>query len=420
MEERIDYRIARFTAEFVNPEVEQAFRAATHLARVRETRIAITIAALFYLAFAITDYLAVGDGERYHLIFLTRLGICAMGIAIAVSAGRFWRALTDGITPTLVESMALVGFLSITLLRPYESGWHGMSLMVMLLGVYVFIPNRFQLATAVAVCSTLGFIWLLIDHFQPPANYILTLSLLLVAINLFGILSAHRVSRLMREEYRDANVLRLANERLSQEIEVRQRLEGELRELVHRDHLTGISNRRHFFDQADHSLARSLANGTPVSLLIVDIDYFKQINDTYGHMHGDEVLKTLVGVCRSALGDVDMLARLGGEEFVVLLPGADLAAASAMAERLRSEAQRTPVRLQDATLYFTISLGVAQWQPEESLPVLMRRADEALYCAKYNGRNRCEHAASEARWGSLEPGRQRDQNSAPDPSSEQS
>lgn len=410
MEDVTDYRISRFTAEFAHPSTELAFREATHLARVRETRIAITIAALFYLAFAITDYLAVGMGEQYLLIFITRLSICGAGIAIALSAGRFWRALMDGVTPTLVESLALAGFLSITLLRPYESGWHGMSLMVMLLGVYVFIPNRFLPATSVAVLSTLAFIWFLIEHFQPPANYVLTLSLLLVALNLFGILTAHRISRLMREEYRDATILRRANERLSHEIEVRQRLEGELRELAHQDHLTGISNRRHFFDLADQAFTRTRASCAPLSLLIVDIDYFKQINDTYGHMHGDEVLKILVQVCRSALGEVDMLARLGGEEFVMLLPNADLAAASTLAERLRAEVQRTPVRLHEATLYFTISLGVAQWHPEESLLVLMRRADEALYLAKYNGRNRIETAAGQVRWGALEPGKPRDQN----------
>lgn len=416
MEDVTDHRISRFTAEFVHPTVELAFREATHLARVRETRIAIIIAALFYLAFAITDYLAVGMGEQYQLIFITRLSICGLGIAIALSAGRFWRALMDGVTPTLVEGLALIGFLSITLLRPYESGWHGMSLMVMLLGVYVFIPNRFLPAMLVAVLSTLAFIWLLVEHFQPPANYVLTLSLLLVALNLFGILTTHRISCLMREEYRDATILRRANERLSHEIEARQRLESELRELAHQDHLTGISNRRHFFDLADQAFAKARATGAPLSLLIVDIDYFKQINDTYGHMHGDEVLKVLVKVCRSALGEVDMLARLGGEEFVMLLPGADLAAASERAERLRAETQRAPVRLHEATLHFTISLGVAQWREEESLLFLMRRADEALYLAKFNGRNRIETADERVRWGALEPGKPRDQNTPPESS----
>jgi diguanylate cyclase (GGDEF)-like protein len=240
---------------------------------------------------------------------------------------------------------------------------------------------------------------------------------LLVALNLFGILTAHRISRLMREEYREASILRHANERLSHEIEMRQRLETELRDLAHQDHLTGISNRRHFFDLADQAFAKARATGAPLSLLIVDIDYFKQINDTYGHMHGDEVLKVLVRVCRSALGEVDMLARLGGEEFVMLLPGADLVAASERAERLRVEVQRAAVRLHEATLHFTISLGVAQWQPDESLLFLMRRADEALYLAKYNGRNRIETADERVRWGALEPGKPRDQNKLSDSSS---
>ncbi|HNA28814.1 MAG TPA: diguanylate cyclase [Thiobacillaceae bacterium] len=405
MEEEVgDYRISRWTAEFAAPGVEREFRAATHEAVVHDTRVAITIAALFYLAFAVTDYLAVGAGQSYEMIFLTRLVICAAGIVVAIGAGRFWRPLLDGLTPTVVESLALAGFLSITLLRPYESGWHGMSLMVMLLGLYVFIPNRFLLATLVAVTSTLVFVWLLVQHFQPPANYILTLSLLLAAINMFGILTAHRISRLKREEYRDATTLRLANTRLSREIETRQRLEAELRELALRDHLTGISNRRHFFDLADQAFARARETGEPLALLIVDIDYFKQINDTYGHVHGDEVLKVLVQVCRAALGDVEMLARLGGEEFVMLLPNTDLNAATTRAERLRAEVQRTPVRFHETSLYFTISLGVAQWQPEESLLILMRRADEALYAAKYNGRNRIETASPHVRWGALEPG----------------
>ncbi|MEW5788931.1 MAG: diguanylate cyclase [Pseudomonadota bacterium] len=414
MEAYGDYRISRFTAEFAETAVELAFREATHQSRVRETRHAITIAALFYLAFAITDYLAVGGAEEYLLIFITRLTICAAGILVAITAGRWWRLLMDGMTPTLVEALALAGFLSITLLRPYESGWHGMSLMVMLLGVYVFIPNRFLLATAVAVFSTLGFMWLLVAHFQPPANYVLTLGLLLAAINLFGILTAHRISRLTREEYRDAHILRLANEHLSREIEIRQRLEAELRDLAQRDPLTGIANRRHFFDLAEEAFARARAKGSPLSLLIADIDYFKQINDTYGHMHGDEVLKVLVRVCRQALGEVDMLARLGGEEFVMLLPDTDLATATALAENLRHEAENTPVRLRDTVMHFTISQGVAQWQVGESLAVFMRRADEALYLAKYNGRNRCETAEEAAHWGTLEQGRSGDQNTPSD------
>lgn len=407
-----DYHISRLTAEFSHPRAEAEFREATYPARVRETRIAIAIAVVFYLAFAITDYLAVGMGEEYRLIFLTRLSLCAAGIAIAWSAGHFWRALMEGITPTLVVSLALAGFLSITLLRPYEAGWHGMSLMAMLLGVYVFIPNRFLPATVVAVGATAAFFWLLTQHFQPPDNYVLTLFLLLMALNLFGIHTAHRISRLLRESYRDATLLRRANESLAREIEARGRLEPEPGENARRDALTGISNRCHFYDMADQAFAQARAKGAPLSLLIADIDYFRQIGDTYGHPHGDEVIEALATACRATLGDVDMLARLGGEEFVMLLPGADLAAASAVAERLRLEVRRTPVRRREGTLHFTISLGVAQWQPGESLPALMRRADEALYAARHPGGDRMAAANGQVGPGTLEPGRPGDENTS--------
>jgi diguanylate cyclase len=399
-----DYRISRITAEFLQSPVELAFREATYPARVRETRIAISIAALFYLAFAVTDYLAVGRGDQYTLIFVTRLGVCAVGMLVAFSAGRFWRALMDGVTPTLVEGMALAGFLSITLLRPYEAGWHGMSLMVMLLGVYVFIPNRFLPAAALALLSTAAFVWLLNEHFQPPENQLLTLFLLLLALNLFGMLSAHRISRLTREEYRDAEILRQANERLSLEIDARQRLEGELRALADEDPLTGIANRRHFTDAAEQGFAAARANGTPLSLLVLDIDYFKQINDTYGHLGGEEVLKALVAACRETLGGVERLARLGGAEFVLLLPGSDIAAAGALAGRLGAATRQTPVRLPTGSVHFTVSIGIAQWLPDESLTVFMRRADEALQRARFNGRDRAELAAGEIRPGPLERG----------------
>lgn len=233
-----------------------------------------------------------------------------------------------------------------------------------------------------------------------------------MALNLFGIHTAHRISRLLRESYRDATLLRRANESLAREVEARGRLEPEPGENARRDALTGISNRCHFYDMADQAFAQARAKGAPLSLLIADIDYFRQIGDTYGHPHGDEVIKALATACRATLGDVDMLARLGGEEFVMLLPGADLAAASAVAERLRLEVRRTPVRRREGTLHFTISLGVAQWQPGESLPALMRRADEALYAARHPGGDRMAAANGQVGPGTLEPGRPGDENTS--------
>jgi diguanylate cyclase len=405
MTNQADFRISRFMAEFADARVESAFRQATHTDRVRETRVAISIAALFYLAFACFDYLSLGFGEAYRLVFITRFTVAALGILVALTAQRFWRALMDGVTPTLVVGVALTGFLSMTLLRPYDMSTQSMSFMVMLLGTYVFIPNRFLFATFLGVCASLAFLWLIDQHFQPEARQLAASGLLLLAINLFGVRTAYRVSRLTREQYRDIEILRDANKQLAAEVEQRLRLEGELRVLLERDELSGIANRGYFLTRGERTLSGARLLDEPVCLLILDIDHFKQLNRTYGHSHGDAALLALVAACQRKLRDADLLARLGGDEFAILSPKTALPAALAAGESLRGEIQRAPVRLADVTLHFTVSIGVAQSVPGESIESLVQRAGAARQQAKLNGRNRVAQAPS-----TLEPGRLAGQN----------
>lgn len=388
MHPRVDYRISRVSAEFADAEVELAFREASHARRVRDTRWSIGIAALFYLAFTVTDYLALGASEEYRILFLTRLTVFIVAILVAATARRFWRAIMDGVTPSLVVGLALVGFLSITLLRPYESGWHGMTFIVMLMGVYMFIPNRFLPTMMLALPASVAFVWLLEQHFDFPSAQLIGLSLMLIVVNLIGGLGAHRVSRREREEYRDAEILRHANERLSREVEQRQRLESELRALVDKDELTGVANRRRFIAQSERALVTARKQAASLALLFIEIDHFQQLNDTYGYAQGDEVLRALVEVCQTLLREDDLLGRLGREEFALLLPRAMPREALEIAERLHIAARRRRVRLSDATIYFTISVGVARWRDGESLADFMRRADEALRQARLDGRNR--------------------------------
>jgi diguanylate cyclase (GGDEF)-like protein len=243
------------------------------------------------------------------------------------------------------------------------------------------------------------------QHFQPPAITLFATGLLLLAVNLFGLRTAYRVSRLTREQYRDIEILRNANTQMAAEVERRQSLESELRLLLDRDELTGIANRRHFLARGERVLSGARLQGEPVGLLILDIDYFKQINNTYGHRHGDAMLLGLVAACQHILRERDLMARLGGEEFAILLPQTDLRAVLLAGEQLRDEIQRMPVRLDDVTLFFTVSIGVAQSCPGDSIESLMLRGDAACRQAKLNGRNRVEQETS-----TLEPGRQAGQN----------
>ncbi|WP_158239208.1 diguanylate cyclase [Uliginosibacterium sp. TH139] len=171
--------------------------------------------------------------------------------------------------------------------------------------------------------------------------------------------------------------------------------ERELQRLAREDVLTGLANRRHFRDEAERAIARSSRYDEALSLLMLDIDHFKHINDSQGHNIGDEVLKQTVQRCLGGLRSTDLLARWGGEEFIALLPHTRLAEACQVAERLREELALTPITTGNGAIAVTISGGVAQWQAGESLDQLVSHADAALYLAKEGGRNRILPAQAE-------------------------
>lgn len=164
---------------------------------------------------------------------------------------------------------------------------------------------------------------------------------------------------------------------------------GPLKEFAERDALTGLYNRRVFDDRMQVEEAHFLRYRRPTALLILDVDHFKRINDTYGHEAGDAVLKALGGLLRAAVRGSDLVARLGGEEFVVLLPETPLAGALEIAQRLRQQVEAMVVEWQGRGIPVRISVGVAACPECASSPAtLLQAADAALYASKEAGRNR--------------------------------
>jgi two-component system, cell cycle response regulator len=159
------------------------------------------------------------------------------------------------------------------------------------------------------------------------------------------------------------------------------------------DSLTRVYN-RHFMDAHLLNLVQaSQGHGKPLTLMIIDIDHFKPVNDTYGHPAGDEVLREMGQVIMKAIRTADMAARFGGEEFVVLLPETELLSATAVTDRIRHMVEQASFREQsDHPLRLTVSIGAAELRKGESAPQLLKRADEALFQAKNNGRNRVQLA----------------------------
>lgn len=186
----------------------------------------------------------------------------------------------------------------------------------------------------------------------------------------------------------DLPVMSIFSQQISLSLE-RARLFQEVQELALTDSLTNLPNRRSLFEIGRIEFMRALRLNYPFSCLMLDLDHFKQVNDTYGHPIGDTVLKEFAHRCKATVRDIDMPMRYGGEEFVILLPDTSLEAATQAAERLREEIARKPIKLNDFSISITASIGVSTKDNNTTdLETLIARADQAMYVAKHKGRNR--------------------------------
>jgi diguanylate cyclase (GGDEF)-like protein len=184
---------------------------------------------------------------------------------------------------------------------------------------------------------------------------------------------------------------------LQQALAEAEKLRERFEQLAIVDELTGLHNRRHFFHEAPRIVAAAQRDGTPLSLVIADLDEFKRVNDTWGHTVGDQVLVRTAEVIETELRGGDLLARLGGEEFGLLLPNTDPAGAMHLADRINRRLPTLPIGDPTAAWQLTGSFGIAELTPElnrlavtDVLGLLYARADKAMYKCKTSGRARAE------------------------------
>jgi len=173
------------------------------------------------------------------------------------------------------------------------------------------------------------------------------------------------------------------------DITERKAFEKRLIEMAIRDELTGLINRREFFTLANHEEERAKREGHFESVMMIDADYFKKINDTYGHAIGDDVLSDIADNCRKIFRKTDVVGLYGGEEFSVILPGAKKEMSKVIAERLRKSVAESIVKSEKGDVAYTISIGIACAEGRDiRIEEILDRADRALYTAKAQGRNR--------------------------------
>ncbi len=177
---------------------------------------------------------------------------------------------------------------------------------------------------------------------------------------------------------------------LLRDISERKKMEKVIQELLITDPLTGLYNRRYFFSVANALIAESTRYGHPITFMLLDLDRFKNINDTYGHMKGDLALQHLANSIRYTTRESDIIARFGGDEFVILLPQSDKTQAAHLAERLQKHLSENPIQSMDNNFYINVSIGAACITTSNEVVLidkLIERADQALYKAKQEGRN---------------------------------
>lgn len=397
--------------EFRDPAREALFRRTMRAHDACQLRHALVVAAGLFLAFGLTDYSLLGSSHDFWLLLAMRCGVALMLLLLALAVSHRPALAQAPLPVNLACLLGISGLLLTIPLRPDGILISLASLVAASMSLYLFIPNRvpWMLAgNAFLMGGLLVAMWL---WSTLPIGILANSLLLLGFVNLLCWMTVTRLHRLQRAQFASLADARSVNRELAAELEERSTLERRLRHMARTDELTGIANRRHFFELAEQARGEAHRDGTPLSLCMVDIDHFKAINDRHGHAVGDLALRVVAARCQSVLRDGDHLGRYGGEEFVIALPQACSITAGGIAERIREAVSRQPLEINGVILTLTVTLGISCVEPGEgSLDPGLLRADRALYEGKARGRN-CVVTTP----GSLAAGRSRGAAPAPMP-----
>lgn len=383
------HRVGRFSAEFEDDLLERRFWAETATDHARLCRLALLISSVLFVGFSVVDLVSVGVGARWALLLLLRLLFVLPGMVAHRLLGEHPELIRRHDAVSLVEIAVIGGYMAIAIAQPAAGQMHSLGLVLVILGMFVLVPNRLVLVSGITVAASVVWVGLSAHVERLDAAETFALAMRFGATLVIGWVAAHQIGITQRREFALRIAAEDANERLSAEVARRQRLEAELLERANSDPLTGLANRRRFEELGDAELRRAQRMSQPLSVVVLDIDHFKAINDTRGHSTGDEVLRVLARVLTETLRRIDIVGRLGGEEFAVLMPGTGRTRATEVAERLRLAIGAMAVDDAEGPVRVTASIGVAELEVwTERLSDGLGRADAAMYEAKASGRDR--------------------------------
>lgn len=393
------HRFHPFTGQFRDRPLEVAFRNSVADQIRRDSRPSLIMAALVFLMFGISDYNYLGVSTQFYLLVSLRVTVALSCLLLARAIAIYDDLLGNIWLLNIAPLVIATGIILIVPLRPESLATQLTAVVVTIIAFYLYIPNVLTGILASSLYLSIGFLVAAQVWAGLSAVGVLTFSLLLLMANLAGQASAQRLARLQRQQFALLAEERDTNQRLMYEINHRESLEAQLRQRAQKDDLTGLDNRRHFMEIATRALQSARDRHQPFSICMLDVDNFKQINDTWGHGQGDKVLREIAKACLEVLRPGDLIGRFGGEEFIVALPGGSVSDACPVAERLRQHIDGLhPERdLGIPGLTVSITVGIAEVRPEDSnLEPAITRADEALYLGKRSGHNRVVRAEDNA------------------------
>lgn len=318
---------------------------------------------------ALTAYLCLLGAREYMGKAPLGHGVAALALGLLLATALFFTLVMPNVQVRIVLTGLVPGVIFIAAAHTLARGG------------FRKVPARYLFAATVGVHGAFLLVRPLLFKLAAPAEGAQPEAGMVAALSQFVVLESTLAVVLVA-----FGALMLTNEFIT----------NELRHLAEVDPLTNVFNRRAFLTLLDKAISNAQRTQTTLPVLVMDLDHFKKVNDSWGHRAGDDVLRHFVMLAQRCLRKEDVMGRLGGEEFAIFLPNAGAGGAIAVAERLRAMVEAHPVVTEQRSIALTVSVGVTLCAGSESAGTALQRADEAMYLAKERGRNRVEMTVAPA------------------------
>lgn len=376
------------TLAFLDPDLETAFQKDYFEKTLVQVRLALLFAAFLYGMFGILDNFVIPAIRKYAWFIRFFLISPLLLGTFVLTYSKYYRKL-------MRLWLFIAGFASgagviVMIVRAPSPGNHlyYSGVLLCVLFYLVFIPD-FITATILSWSLFVLYVTMVVFASDIPLSALMNNTSLFIAFNFTGMFACYSSERYIRSDFLQRRTIQERTEELKRALQDVEKARWEAEERSQLDSLTGLPNRRHFLSIAEQEWERNVSHLHSMAIIMLDIDYFKNINDTRGHSVGDLVLNDVADKIRDTIRKSDTPCRYGGDEFAILLPETDFSSALMIGERLQQVIEESIVRTENGAIYFTISAGIATLTEGDitDLDVLIEHSDQALYEAKNAGRN---------------------------------